>query len=1369
MKSIVQLQLSGNQFSGSISTSIGVLQNLVNLSLSRNILQGSIPESFADMVSLESLDLSLNNLSGPIPKSLEKLLHLGYLNFSSNELSGEIPNGGTFNKFPAGSFIGNEELCGAPQFHVKACEGNKRSGFSKTKIFLVYFLPSIVLIIIAVAFAIWLLRRRASNTHLLVQENSLLHPFNKRISYYEILQATNNVSEDNLIGRGSIGLVYMGIFYNGMVVAVKVFNLQLQAAFKSFEAECEALRNIRHRNFFKDLAIKEVIINSSGNDVCNTTILHYCLDACLAASVTNFTDEPALLAFKASIISDPNNILAKNWSEGISFCSWIGVSCSSEKRVTALNLPSMGLTGTIPKEVGNLTYLTSFNISNNTFNGTLPRELGLLQRLQSIHLRANKLSGSIPAEIGNLTKLEELDFGVNDFTEPIFNISSLQSIIFTNNSLMGHLPSSMGLGLPNLETLFLGRNELGGIIPSSISNSTRLSRIGLSENMFTGNIPPSFGELKFLRSLNLGYNKLTSESELPFVTSLANCGLLEILVLGPNPIKGTLPKSLGNLSTSLELLDATSCQIKGVIPAEIGNLSNLVDLSLVDNYLTGSVPVTIGKLAKIQSLKISNTTMERTIPDSICDLTNLVALDLSKNKLYGSIPSCLKNISSLQSLLLDNNELSSIIPTTLWSLGDILVLNLSSNALSGSLTQEIGNIKSVMQLDLSSNQFSGSIPSTTGQLHSLKELNFSNNILQADIPESFGGLISLEVLDLSQNSLSGNIPESLEKLVYLKYLNVSANKLSGEIPTEGPFANFTAEPFLHNDGLCGVARFHVSSCRHTLSTKHRFLYYGLPVISSTILVAAFIIVLLRHRNKNRKLPIQVDSSPGVAYRRISYHEILQATNNLSEDNLIGRGSVGLVYKGILSDGMVLAIKVFNLEQQGASKSFDAECEVMRNIRHRNLVKLWNSIDGNVHKKEAHGGTIYGGDEHDAMNILIILSSYLQGLQAHLDYLGAKSRNLKVVGLGPNQLNGLLPKFWGNLSSSLEILDVPGCHLKLKGMIPGEIRNLSNFLTLNLGDDDLTGSIPNSLGRLRKMQLLEIKGNISSLRGITLDSNALSSSIPSSVWNLKGILILNLSSNCLSGPLSPDIGNMKVITRLDLSGNQFWRSIPNSTGELLNLIELNILRNRLQGPLPESLANLVSLEVLVLSQNSLSGMIPKSLDALLYLKYLNVSFNSLSSEIPTGGHFANFTAESFMQNDALCGAPRFRVGACKDHQHRWSRKPKILTYGILLMEVFTRKKPTHEQFTEGMTLTHWVSKSFPGGVLDIVDINLLKKGKEDLSLNEQCFSSIMKLALECTRQTFEERIDMENVVSRLHKIKAKIHEDVRYAETKALLL
>ena len=71
----------------------------------------------------------------------------------------------------------------------------------------------------------------------------------------------------------------------------------------------------------------------------------------------------------------------------------------------------------------------------------------------------------------------------------------------------------------------------------------------------------------------------------------------------------------------------------------------------------------------------------------------------------------------------------------------------------------------------------------------------------------------------------------------------------------------------------------------------------------------------------------------------------------------------------------------------------------------------------------------------------------------------------------------------------------------------------------------------------------------------------------------------------------------------------------------------------------------------LSGNNLSGSIPKSLEALKYLKYLNVSFNKLQGEIPNGGPFAHFTAESFISNPALCGAPRFQVMACEKDTRR----------------------------------------------------------------------------------------------------------------------
>ena len=95
------------------------------------------------------------------------------------------------------------------------------------------------------------------------------------------------------------------------------------------------------------------------------------------------------------------------------------------------------------------------------------------------------------------------------------------------------------------------------------------------------------------------------------------------------------------------------------------------------------------------------------------------------------------------------------------------------------------------------------------------------------------------------------------------------------------------------------------------------------------------------------------------------------------------------------------------------------------------------------------------------------------------------------------------------------------------------------------------------------------------------------------------------------------------------------------GKLQNLITLSLSQNRLQSLIPVEFGDLVSLESLDLSQNNLSGIIPKSLEALIYLKYLNVSFNKLQGEIPDGGPFVNFTAESFIFNEALCGAPHFQ--------------------------------------------------------------------------------------------------------------------------------
>uniref|UniRef100_M1CRJ4 non-specific serine/threonine protein kinase n=1 Tax=Solanum tuberosum TaxID=4113 RepID=M1CRJ4_SOLTU len=280
---------------------------------------------------------------------------------------------------------------------------------------------------------------------------------------------------------------------------------------------------------------------------------------------------------------------------------------------------------------------------------------------------------------------------------------------------------------------------------------------------------------------------------------------------------------------------------------------------------------------------------------------------------------------------------------SLWSLKDLLVLHLSNNSLVGSIPPDFSKLNAITSIDLSRNHLSGSIPSTIGDLQNLLYLSLAYNELHGSIPESLGKMISLESANLSNNILSGTIPKSLESLRYLKDFNVSFNRLKGEIPSKGPFRNFTSQAFMGNEELCGELLF--QSCRarsfhHSRITK-LLLTILVPLVAAVLVLGSIVVLMLRRR-RNRNVPIQDESFTATTLARISYIEIERATQGFDQCNLLGSGGFGTVYKGMFANGMTLAIKVFNLQVEGALKSFDAECEVLRNLRHRNLTKVISS-------------------------------------------------------------------------------------------------------------------------------------------------------------------------------------------------------------------------------------------------------------------------------------------------------------------------------------------------------------------------------------------------------------------------------------------
>ncbi|XP_077218011.1 uncharacterized protein LOC143852505 [Tasmannia lanceolata] len=626
----------------------------------------------------------------------------------------------------------------------------------------------------------------------------------------------------------------------------------------------------------------------------------------------------------------------------------------SELRV--IELGSNELVGEIPIELGSLSKLIELYLYKNNLIGSIPPSLGNLSSLNVLQLGTNELEGNIPAELGQISNLGVLLIFENKLSgtipPPIYNLSSLYQFSVTYNQLHGSLPPNLGFTLPNLQYLYMANNLFTGPIPTSLSNASGFEQIWFTDNALRGPVPMNLGSLKGLSELALGGNQLgTGESgDLSFISTLSNCSELKTLQLQVNRFGGVLPAPIANLSVQLDSLTVGDNRISGTIPPGIENLVNLTILVMHYNLLTGTIPVGIGKLQRLNNLDLSENKLSGEIPWSIGNITmQFNTLYLQGNELSGGIPWSLGNCLKLVCLSLNRNNLNGTIPKQVMGLSSLsILLDIAQNSLTGSLPLEVGNLKNLQQLYVSGNKLSGEIPNTLGDCQSLEYLHIKNNFFNGTIPSSLSNLKGIRDLDLSCNNLSGQIPKNLDTIRVLENLNLSFNSLEGEVPKQGAFENVSRISIQGNKMLCGGNKsLQLPSCTTTTSKKKgRFGGYKvmilIPILVLAFLLLLFFLAILYRNWKSRHGSFSAISSLE-GYVKVSYKELLKATDGFSSANLIGAGSYGSVYKGILDCYQtIVAVKVLNLEQHGAHRSFIAECEALRNIRHRNLVKILTS-------------------------------------------------------------------------------------------------------------------------------------------------------------------------------------------------------------------------------------------------------------------------------------------------------------------------------------------------------------------------------------------------------------------------------------------
>ncbi|XP_076912306.1 receptor-like protein 6 [Bidens hawaiensis] len=867
----------------------------------------------------------------------------------------------------------------------------------------------------------------------------------------------------------------------------------------------------------------------------------------------------------------------------------IGINDSSVvfslKNLESLNLAQNDFTfSQLPSRFGSFGSLKVLNLSNSLFSGQIPGELSQLTRLEILDLSSLFSFGSksLRLENPNLATL-------------VRNFTWLTGLYLDNVNISSQRfdwGQSLSSLLPNLEVLSLSNCQLSGPLDDSLQNLQSLSVIRLTLNKLNAQVPEFFANFKNLTVLKLGScnlfgpfpSKVLQLQKLEILDLAQNMNLsgslpdfpingsLKSLQLSHTAFSGGIPESIGNLK-NLSSIDLSSCNFSGPIPKSIRNLTQLGYIDLSINNLIGQIP-SFQMCKNLTHVYLSRNSLSGMIPsDHFQDLENFLSVDLNFNRFNGSIPSSLFSLKKLQQIKLSNNNFDGLVPNfTNASLSSLDTLDLSSNMLEGEIPKSIFELGKLSILILSSNNLSGTVKTQYFQdrLSNLTTLDLSYNSLSIEtsknitlvnrLPKFFTlklascNLIKfpnlrnqprLINLDLSNNKIEGKIPTWIWDIGNgsLTYVNLSRNLLTG-----------LDEPYSFPDLFM-------------LDLHANLLSGAIPILPQTATVIDYSNNLF-----NSSLPESIGRNLSIAY-------FFSVSNNALS---------GVIPQSICNATYLKALDMSNNQLTGSIPSCLMEIGGSLGVLNLANNSLTGRIEGTFPNKcglntlDLHENHLEGKIPESLVNctMLEVLNLGKNNIRDTYPCFLGKNTNLRVLVLRSNMLHGsvVCDQNQHNNWSKLQIVDIASNYLN------GTIHE-NSFRQWAAMMNDENGDLPSK--KHLSFTVLQLS-NYYYQDTVTVSAKGLELEL---VKILTVFTSIDISNNQFSGEIPSTIGRLKALYVLNISRNEFTGSIPSSMGDLSQLESIDMSSNKLTGNIPLTLARLTFLSVLNLSNNHLVGRIP----------------------------------------------------------------------------------------------------------------------------------------------------------------------------------